>query len=55
MLTAVETPDAFIQRFSDGKEMELHFDGKASDEASFEISNAGQAIGAVQSCRTQQK
>ena len=55
MLTVVEKPDAFIQRFSDGKEMELHFDGKASDEASFEIPNAGQAVGAVQSCRTQQK
>ena len=55
MLTAFEKPEDFLQHFSDGKEMELHFDGKASDEASFEIRNAGQAIGAVQSCRTQQK
>ena len=34
--------------------MVLRFDGKKGDEAEFELLNAGQAIGAVQSCIRQQ-
>ena len=55
LATFVDKPDALIQQISTGKTMVLRFDGKKGDEAEFELLNAGQAIGAVQSCIRQQK
>ena len=49
--TFTEKVDALMRSFGKGKTITLRFDGDEDEEASFEIPNVGQAIGALQFCQ----